>query len=143
MDLCAVSHSLQPFLDPQVPLSPSQGAESETPRRSRRPCLLVVMDTHPLVRNKTNIFSRMAQVQFTAPCAEPGDSLSGCFPSRPSPVELHGAVKTAMGERLALAVRLARRDLLRSIAHGTSLIPAKTLPQVLSLALARCSLSSY
>lgn len=55
---------------------------------------------------------------------ESEDSLSARFPLRPSPVELRGA---AMEERLALAVRLARRDLRRHIAptHRTCQLPAQ------------------
>ena len=53
------------------------------------------------------------QLKFTS-AGECGDSLSASFPLRPSPVELQGA---RLEGRLALAVKLARRDLQRHIAE--------------------------
>ena len=65
------------------------------------------------------------------------DSISTFSPPRPSPVQLHGTAGT-MGERLALAVRLARRDLRLSLAGRERFIPAvhmpvQTRPQVYNL----------
>lgn len=98
------------------------------------------------------------QLQFSAVSGGSLDSLAACFPPLPSPMELHGAVQDGhcssqdsarashsavqgLGERLALAVRLARRDLRLSLAHGpvpvsSVHIPAQRLPQVVHGAMA-------
>lgn len=69
------------------------------------------------------------QLKFTE---RPPDSLSVLFPPRPSPVQLHGIARTAgsyaVGERLALAVRLARRDLHHSLAGRERFIPSVHMP---------------
>ena len=68
----------------------------------------------------------MNQLKFTMAKSGPADSLTTCFPPRPSPVELHKPtpgphqhhfLSPATAERMALAVKLARRDLHRALAH--------------------------
>ena len=86
-----------------------------------------------------------AQLKFTTATSGPPDSLSARFPPRPSPLELQSAhtVRGAgpcgpvLAERLALAVRLARRDLHLALARGAHpLVPpllhvrTQKLPQV-------------
>ena len=88
--------------------------------------------------------SGMEQLRFTARFSGGSDSLSAYFPPNPPPVELLGAVKgdAALSERLALAVRLARRDLQRSLARGKyrSHLSAQGVPQVEVMSLSRYSL---
>lgn len=103
-----------------------QATASEHQRQSQQPCLLVAMDT--ATRRCAIIRVDMTtteQLNFTVWPADHQDSLSTSYPSRPPPLILDGNCtdRTAMGERLALAVRLARRDLQRSLAHRTMLEP--------------------